>query len=158
LSTNTLAVGIVSKCGDPDAVFGHFLDLVTADAIRTADLRRSDNGSHVSCDISIPGDSGVELNADIGIADPSDVATDLAGFSSTADETFGGTFYTRCWQVRGLNNCQAVWVKAGLLASLGIYGTAEPAEPLPALTDELVGMFDKLMTLDPASITVDTTL
>jgi hypothetical protein len=99
----------------------------------------------------------VEINADIGIADPSDVATNLDGYSSTADETFGGTFYTRCWQDSGSNNCQVVWVKAGLVASLGVYGTAEQTEPLPTLKGALVGMFDKLMTLDPATMTVDTT-
>jgi hypothetical protein len=143
--------------GDPEAVIGQFHDLVTADALRTATVRRSDNGSHVFCDIRTSGDNRVKVTADVGIGDPGAIATDLAGYSQTPDDAFGGAFYTRCWAANGSTNCQAVWVKAGLVASLGVYRTAEPTEPLPTLRGALVGMFDNLTTLDPASITVDTT-
>lgn len=152
---------VVCPLGDPEAIFGRLLDLVATDAINASSIKRTGDSSNVDCSVTTSGDSTITLAVDIAIVDSSALDEHWIGFESIADDSFGGTYYTRCAKNLASNSCQASWARASaeksLVASLGVFGTADEVEPLPTLESVLVGLFDNVMTLDPATITVDTT-
>ena len=155
--------GDVAVCplGDRSTIVGQLLDLVSADATSAANIRRTDDSSNVECSITTSGDTPVKLAVDVAVVKTSALAQHWIGFAHVTDDSFGGTYYTRCETNLASNFCQASWVRgsaeASLVASLGVFGTAEKVEPLPTLKTVLVDLFDNVMTLDPATITVATT-
>ena len=151
---------VVCPLGDRAVIFGRLLDLVGTDAISASSIKRTGDSSNVNCSITTSGDSTITLAVDIAIVNSGALADHWIGFESVADDRFGGTYYTRCGKNLASNFCQASWARASseasLVASLGVFGTAEKVEPLPTLESVLVDIFDNVMTLDPATITLDT--
>lgn len=155
--------GKVAACplGDRGVVFGQLLDLVTADATLESSIKRAGDSSNLDCSMTSSGDKSIQVAVDIAIVDSSALAEHWIGFSSVADDSFGGTYHTRCGNNLTSHFCEASWVRASggasVVASLGVFGTAENVEPLPTLESVLVAIFDNVMTSDLSRITVETT-
>jgi len=147
--------------GERAAIFGELDDLVGSDAASSSTIKKTGDSANVDCSITASGDSAITLAVDVAVVDTGALAQHWIGFASVADDNFGGTYYTRCGKNLSANFCQASWTRgsaeSSLVASLGVFGTAERVEPLRALEGVLVDLFDVVMTLDPGTITIDTT-